>query len=148
MVGMSGVCCQRVAVVTASARNFPALMSSIDTPMGAEMDLPLPANEIGQHVRRGGPPVGSTPHSSGLGTSGANQALMRPIPERGRSSDDPTEPRKAAGKVEQRLVPAGPADQGEPGRQPAAVPTGNRHLRQARKASDAGEPHDAGAEGV
>ncbi len=34
----------------------------------------------------------------------------------GRSSDDPTEPRKAAGRVEQRLVTAGPADQGEPGR--------------------------------
>jgi hypothetical protein len=44
------------------------------------------------------------------------------------------------GKVEQRLALAGLADHGEPVRQLSAV--------QARKASDTGEPHDAGAEVV
>jgi hypothetical protein len=43
MVGASGSASERVAVVTASARSFPALMYSIDAGMGSKPTCTCPA---------------------------------------------------------------------------------------------------------
>ena len=48
---MSGSASERVAVVTANARSLPALMYSIDERRGAEHDLHLSAEQIGQRGR-------------------------------------------------------------------------------------------------
>ena len=49
---MSGSASERVAVVTASARSLPALMYSIDDGMGPNIDLHLPAEQVGERGRR------------------------------------------------------------------------------------------------